>query len=92
MARLLLWVLLAVIAYAVLKSWSRSGAGRGGAADKPSEAIVRCAACGLNVPRSEAHARDGIWYQTPLSASVGGRLKIGAAATRPSPRRPSRRW
>ena len=76
MARLLLlWVLLGVIAYAVLKSWSRSGAGRGGAADKPSEAIVRCAACGLNVPRSEAHARDGIWYcsREHLERSQAGR-------------------
>jgi uncharacterized protein len=62
MARLLFWVLLGVIVYAVARNWSRSGAiGRGGA-DRPSEAIVRCAACGLNVPQSEAHARDGLWY------------------------------
>ena len=62
MARLLLWILLAAFAYLVVRSWSRAGARRMGADDKPSEAIVACAICGLNVPRSEAHARDGKWY------------------------------
>jgi uncharacterized protein len=62
MARLLFWVLLGVIVYAVAKNWLRAGAGGRGAADKPPEAIVRCAACGLNVPQSEAHAGDGLWY------------------------------
>jgi uncharacterized protein len=62
MARLLLWALLGVIIYAVAKNWLRSGAGRPGAADKAPETIVRCAACGLNLPQSEAHARDGLWY------------------------------
>jgi len=62
MARLLFWLLIAVVAYAAAKHWMRLGAGRGRPADKPSETIVTCAACGLNVPQSEAHARDGRWY------------------------------
>jgi len=62
MARLLFWILLAVVGYVVAKRWVRPGAHRPGSADRPSEAIVRCAACGLNVPQSEAHARDGRWY------------------------------
>jgi uncharacterized protein len=62
MARLLFWMLLALVAYAVAKKWSGSGAGRKRAADKPPETIVRCAACGLNVPQSDAHSRDGLWY------------------------------
>ena len=62
MARLLFWVLLLGLAYLVVRNWSRASARRMGAGDKPSEAIVACAVCGLNVPQSEAHARDGKWY------------------------------
>jgi len=62
MARLLLWILLAAFAYLVVRSWSRAGARRMDANDKPSEPIVACASCGLNVPRSEAHEHDGNWY------------------------------
>ncbi|HEX4585790.1 MAG TPA: PP0621 family protein [Burkholderiaceae bacterium] len=73
MARLLLWALLGVIVYTLAKNWLRSGAGRPG--DRPPEAIVRCAACGLNVPQSEAHARDGLWYcsREHLERAQGGR-------------------
>jgi len=62
MARLLVWVLLAAIAYAVVKGWSRGGGVRGRPPERPSEPMVRCAACGLNVPQSEALGRDGRWY------------------------------
>jgi uncharacterized protein len=62
MARLLFWILIAVVAYAAVKHWTRSGTGRTRAGDKPPEAIVSCAACGLNVPQSEALGRDGRWY------------------------------
>jgi len=61
MARLLIWILLGVVAYAVLRNWSRGGDKRV-ATGKVPEAIVRCAACGLNVPQSEAHAQAGQWY------------------------------
>ena len=55
MARLLIWILLAVVAYAVVRNWSRAGAKRARAAtDQAPEAIVACAACGLNVPQSVA--------------------------------------
>jgi len=63
MARLLIWILLAVVVYAVVRNWSRAGAKRARAAtDQAPEAIVACAACGLNVPQSEAHVRAGRWY------------------------------
>lgn len=62
MVRILFWIVLAVVVYAVAKSWSRAATRRSRAADKPSEAIVTCAACGLHVPRSEALARDGEWF------------------------------
>jgi uncharacterized protein len=62
MARLVFWLLLAVVAYVAVKRWAGLGAQRTRAGDRPSEAIVSCAACGLNVPQSEALARDGRWY------------------------------
>jgi uncharacterized protein len=63
-ARLLLWILLAALAYGAVKGWSRAGVGplRGRPREKPSEPMVRCAACGLNVPQSEALGRGGAWY------------------------------
>jgi len=60
MARLLFWMLFAVLIYAVVKN--RSAAGRVGRSAKPPEAMVSCAACGLNVPQSEAVGHDGRWY------------------------------
>jgi hypothetical protein len=62
MARLLFWILFAIIAYAVARSWLRAPSGRGGSPEKPPEAIVRCSVCGLNVPQSEALARADRWY------------------------------
>jgi uncharacterized protein len=61
MARLLFWMLLGVVAYLVVKRWA-SPHPRRPQADPPSEAIVSCAACGLNVPQSDALGRDGRWY------------------------------
>ena len=62
MARLLFWVLVALGAYLLAKRWIRPGAPRAHRQGSASEAMVRCAACGLNVPQSEAHAREGQWY------------------------------
>ena len=63
MARLLFWVLLGIVAYVAAKRWASQGLRppRSGAEPR-SEAMVSCAACGLNVPRSEALGRDGRWY------------------------------
>jgi uncharacterized protein len=62
MARLLFWLLLAVVAYVAVKRWTRPQSRGQPAGNLRSEAIVSCAACGLNVPQSEALARDGRWY------------------------------
>lgn len=62
MARLLLWMLLGFIAYVAVKRWASPGLRRPRGADPRSEAMVSCAACGLNVPQSEALAGDGRWY------------------------------
>ena len=61
MGRIVFWMLLAMLGYAMLKHWSRGNAGRA----RPrlgSEKMVSCSTCGLNVPQSEALARDGRWY------------------------------
>ena len=62
MARLLLWIVLGLIAYVVAKRWVSGGLRRTHGADRPTEAMVSCAVCGLNVPQSEALAREGRWY------------------------------
>jgi uncharacterized protein len=63
MGRLLFWIILGAIVYAVLKGWARGGgsapARRHAAAP---ETMVRCEACGLNVPESDAFSRDGRWF------------------------------
>jgi len=62
--RLLFWALLGLVAYLALRRLARDGqaskrqrAGSSGAA----EDMVRCAVCGLNLPKSEALALDGRW-------------------------------
>lgn len=62
MGRLLFWMLLAMLVYALARNRLGSGARRARAGQKPPEAMVRCATCGLNVPQSEALSRDGQWY------------------------------
>jgi uncharacterized protein len=62
MARLLFWILLVAAGYAVARGLLRAGGGRAPADARPPETMVRCAACGLNVPQSEAHPLGGQWY------------------------------
>jgi uncharacterized protein len=66
MGRILFFVLLGVAAYVVYRWWraaQRIERARTEAAAKGrSEAIVRCAVCGLNLPQSDALAAGGRWY------------------------------
>ncbi len=66
MGRLLIWVLLGMIVYALMRGRMRIGSRRAGGRPphgaKVSEPMVRCQACGLNVPQSEALAREGRWF------------------------------
>ncbi|HEX4597166.1 MAG TPA: PP0621 family protein [Burkholderiaceae bacterium] len=62
MGRLLFWMLLGIVAYVAAKRWAGPSLRRPRRAAPRSEAMVSCAACGLNVPQSEAHGRDGRWY------------------------------
>jgi uncharacterized protein len=65
MGRLLFWIILGAIVYALLKGWARGGRGAASAARRRAsapETMVRCESCGLNVPESDAFTRDGRWY------------------------------
>lgn len=56
MSRILFFVLLAIVAYLVVRSIKRRGTGR--SASRPGasapEVMVSCATCGLHLPRGEA--------------------------------------
>ncbi|HEX7155633.1 MAG TPA: PP0621 family protein [Burkholderiaceae bacterium] len=73
MGRLLFWLLLGVVVYAVLKAWARPGGSRaapGGPAER-SEDMVRCQVCGLNTPKSEALAVGSAWYCSEEHRRIG---------------------
>lgn len=81
MSRLLFWILLgwgAAIAYRVASRRRRvereppgAAAGGSGASGHGGEAMVGCAVCGLNVPRSEALADGARWYCSAQHLRLG---------------------
>ncbi len=56
MSRILFFILLAVVAYLVVRSMKRRDAGQRASRPTPRtpEAMVSCATCGLHLPRGEA--------------------------------------
>ncbi len=63
MLKILLLIVVGVIAYAVLKKYSRSVQGPPGKPQvRAAEDMVRCAHCGVNLPRSEAIYSQGEFY------------------------------
>jgi len=62
MGRLLFFILLGALAYALLKGWARGGAARPRDSARAPESMVRCEVCGLNVPESDAYSHAGRWY------------------------------
>lgn len=78
MGRLLFWIILGALVYALMKGWARTArpsASRRGPA--PSESMVRCEECGLNLPESDAFSSAGRWYCS--REHLGGRGSGGAA-------------
>lgn len=76
MGRILFFVLIGVAAYVAFRIWragQRGSAGSAGssAAGEGSEAMVRCAHCGLNLPRSEAVPEAGLWYCSEAHQRLG---------------------
>jgi len=60
MSRLLLLVVIAAVVYLLIRSYRRKSE----AADKEAvaEDMVRCAHCGVHLPRSESIQADGRFY------------------------------
>jgi hypothetical protein len=70
MGRLLLWILLGALVYAMIKGLGRANAAR--VNRRASEAMVKCETCGLNVPQSEGFSRAGHWYCSREHLDSGG--------------------
>jgi uncharacterized protein len=69
MAKILLFALLAIVVYLVLKSRARPGRPAPGASQ--AENMVACARCGLNVPRSEAIESRGLLFCSDEHRALG---------------------
>lgn len=72
MGKILLLLLVGLAAYLILRTYRRSldappRSGRGQAV----EDMVRCAHCGVNLPRSEAIFSGGDFYCTPEHRELG---------------------
>ena len=63
MGRILFWLVLAALAYLVFRGMTRNAIGDAKPRPKSvaGEAMVACARCGVNVPRSEAREEAGRW-------------------------------
>ena len=73
MGRLLVLVLLAVVAVWLIRRALRAPR-RSGADQAPPgapEELVRCAHCGVHLPRAEAHAAAGALYCSDQHAQLG---------------------
>jgi uncharacterized protein len=69
---LLFWCVIGWLVYAGLRRLYGPAGGSGAApAPPPSEEMVRCAACGLNLPKSEALPAGAGWACSPGHARDG---------------------
>ena len=62
MGKLILIALVLVVAWWALRSYLRSGAREEPPRSAAPEDMVRCAHCGVHLPRSESHASDGRFF------------------------------
>lgn len=72
MGKILLLLIMGLLAYAVLRSYQRSLNKPSRDARKPVvEDMVKCAHCGVNLPRSEAIYSGGEFFCTPEHKQLG---------------------
>lgn len=72
MLKILLLVVVGLIAYAILKKYSRSVQTPPSAREaKAAEDMVKCAQCGVNLPRSEAIYSQGEFYCSAEHRKLG---------------------
>lgn len=62
MSRLLFLLAVAVVVYLLLKSFRRSASRQDGDVSAPAEEMVRCAQCGVHLPKSESILAGGNFY------------------------------
>jgi hypothetical protein len=61
MGKIILFLVLAFVAYMVIKGAARRSRPPA-ASDRPPEHMVACGRCGVNLPKSEALEEDGRFY------------------------------
>lgn len=73
MGKILLLLVIGLVVYAVFKNYQRS-LGKPGPAPRPeAEDMVKCAHCGVNLPRSEAIFSRGDFYCSVEHQKLGKR-------------------
>ena len=73
MGKILLLLLIALVVYVAIKKYQRSltGSAKAEAAKSPAETMVKCAHCGVNLPRGEALISNDAYYCTPEHQKLG---------------------
>jgi len=79
MGKLLLWAIVVLAALIAMRLWSHKNAAQRRRTESPSsrpddaasEAMVRCAHCGVHLPRSEALFKDGQLWCCEAHARLG---------------------
>ena len=74
MIKILLLIVIGFVVWAIFRAYQRSlnmpSASKHG---QPVEDMVKCAHCGVNLPRSEAIYSGGVFYCTPEHRKLGGK-------------------
>jgi uncharacterized protein len=71
MGKVLLLLIVALVAYVALKGLLRTRRANSGA--KPVEDMVACGHCGVNLPKSEAFERRGLYFCSEEHRTLGVR-------------------
>lgn len=70
--KILLLIIIGLVVYALIRNYQRSlGKPSAPAREQPVEDMVKCAQCGVNLPRSEAIYSGGEFFCTPEHKQLG---------------------
>ena len=72
MGKILLLIIIGLVVYAVIRNYQRSlGQPSAKSRERTVEDMVKCAHCGVNLPRSEAIYSGGDFFCTPEHKQLG---------------------
>ena len=72
MGKILLLIIIGLVVYAVIRNYQRSlNQPSATSRERTAEDMVKCAHCGVNLPRSEAIYSGGDFYCTPEHKQLG---------------------